>query len=68
MTPCLVKASPHSALEYVQVYGAVSLVAGLAAIWSLTLLTLERALVIARAGYTGAGKVPTTPYSNYSET
>ena len=38
-------------------YGAISIVSGLGAIWSLTVLTLERALVIGRPGYGGAGKV-----------
>ena len=51
-------------LEYrfsnLQVYGAISIVSGLGAIWSLTVLTLERALVIGRAGYGGAGKVTNT--------
>ena len=41
-------------------YGAISIVSGLGAIWSLTVLTLERALVIGRAGYGGAGKVTNT--------
>ena len=39
-----------------QIYGMASIVSGMAAIWSLTILTLERALVISRAGYLGARK------------
>ena len=37
-------------------YGMASVVSGMAAIWSLTAITLERALVIRRLGYRGAGK------------
>ena len=39
-----------------QIYGMASIVSGMAAIWSLTSLTLERALVISRLGYRGARK------------
>ena len=34
-----------------QVYGFASVASGMAAIWSLMCLTVERALVICRAGY-----------------
>ena len=39
-----------------QIYGVTSIVSGMSAIWSLSALTLERALVISRLGYRGARK------------
>ena len=36
---------------YLQIYGVMSVLAGMTAIWSLMYLTLERALVISKKGY-----------------